>query len=83
MFRYNQGNGYLGTSKIEVSIANQEVIPTKPTNWTNGYRLYKFSFLNKQSCTIIINHETEIYLEANQGFEMDVYDRPIMSFVIK
>lgn len=78
-----KGNGYLGTSKIEVSTVNQEIIPESPSHWTVPYSIYKMSFLNRQDAVILINGETEIYLEAGQGFEMNEIDAPITSFIIK
>ncbi|MCM3387353.1 hypothetical protein M3649_04290 [Ureibacillus chungkukjangi] len=76
-------NGYLGTNKVEISVQNQEIVPPKKEKWTLGYHLYKFSFLNHQNCLVVVNQETEIYLEAGQGFEIDRYDKPITSFIIK
>lgn len=77
-----KGSGYLGSPKLETSTANQEIVPSKPQNWTQGYKLYKFSFSNKQATKVIINKETTIYLEAGQGFEMESGDAQIFSFVI-
>lgn len=79
------GIGYLGSNKIETSVANQEVIPSpKPDwKWTMGYSLYKFSFRNYDPCTVIINNETELFLDTGDGFEMNEMDKPITSFVIK
>jgi len=78
-----RGVGYLGSNKIETSVANQEIIDSPPSHWSHGYSLYKMSYLNRDSCTVIINGKTEIYLEAGQGFEMNENDAPITSFVIK
>lgn len=74
--------GYLGSPSLLVSKANQEIINAKPANWTYGYKLYKFSFDNTQNCTVIINGKAKIFLKAGQGFEMNVGDEPITSFVI-
>lgn len=79
-----KGNGYLGSSKLETSSANQEIVPQPPShlNWTSGYKLYKFSFSNRQATQVIINNATTIYLEAGQGFEMETGDASIYSFII-
>lgn len=77
-----KGNGYLGSSTLETSTANQELIPEKQIEWTYGYKIRKLSFINKQSTQIIINSETTLFLDANQGFEMDENDEPITSFIV-
>lgn len=78
------GNGYLGTTKLEISTtANHEVIPNSPESWTIGYSLYKLSFWNQQECTVIINDSTEIFLMAEQGFNVEKGDLPITSFKVK
>lgn len=77
-----KGSGYLGSPKLETSTVNQEIVPSPPSHWTSLYKLYKFSFNNKQATKVIINKETTVYLEAGQGFEMDLGDAPIYSFVI-
>lgn len=78
------GSGYIGSSSLQTSTANQEIIPA-PTNsnWTHGYNLYKFEYANDQSCTVKINNDEEIFLRAGQGFKMDHMDSPIWSFVVK
>lgn len=76
------GNGYIGSSQKEKSNPNQEVIPSPPTGWTNGYALYKFAFMNDQDCTVKINNSNPIFLRAGQGFATEPYDKPITSFVI-
>lgn len=77
------GNGYLGSRELEVSTNLKEVIPDSPSDWSYGYELYKFSFMNDEDCTIIINNSEEpIYLRARQGFNMEIYDKTINSFVI-
>ncbi|MGM0807506.1 MAG: hypothetical protein ACQET8_22635 [Bacillota bacterium] len=80
--RNRQGNGYLGSSGIQTSTANKEVV-TLPKS-ANGSTLpfYKLSFLNLQSCKVKINGGNPIYLEQDQGFEMNESDAPIYSFVI-
>jgi hypothetical protein len=80
------GNDYIGTPDImTTSSPNSEIIPSPPAelNWTQGYKLYKFSFSNpNQACHVKINGGSPIYLSASQGFEMDESDDPIESFII-
>lgn len=78
-----QGSGYLGSSALQISTANQELVPSPPASWTTNYKLYKFSFDNEnQECTIRINSQTTLFLKAGQGFEMERGDAPIFSFVV-
>jgi hypothetical protein len=77
------GNGYLGTDSVKTSVAGQELLPSKPVDWTESYKLYKFSFINYDlDCSVLINNETTIFLKANQGFEMSEEDEAITSFKI-
>lgn len=76
------GSGYLGSDSLKTSTANEEVIPSPPSSWTTGYKLYKFSFMNSDDCTVIINNKTKVFLRANQGFTMNEADSPIYSFKI-
>lgn len=78
----NRSSGYLGSSEIQTSKANHEIIPNSPSNWTVGYSLKKFSFDNSDECTVIINKDARIFLKAGQGFEIGYQDTPIHSFVI-
>jgi len=80
-----QGLGYLGSKNVETSTVMHEVIPSPPIEkkWTHGYSVYKFNIMNFDACHIIINNETEIYLQAGQGFKMNEIDRPLTSFIIK
>jgi hypothetical protein len=75
------GSGYKGSSALQTSVANQEILPAKPTGWTIPYSFYKFSFKCKEDCTIIVNGE-EIFWEAGV-FEISETDAPITSFKIK
>lgn len=75
------GSGYLGSKQQETSVANQEIIPTTPSNWTTSYFLKKFSFANEQNCVVKVNG-VEIFLRAAQGFKMDVHDSPVYSFIV-
>ena len=73
-----KGGGYIGSSAIQTSVANQEIIPI-PVGWTLGYYLYKFSLYNDQACTISINGGNPIYLRAGQGLSIDQGDKEITS----
>lgn len=76
------GNGYLGSSGIETSTSNQEVIPAKPVGQTVDYVFRKFAFYNIEATQVIINNGDPIYLDERQGFSIDVLDAPIKSFKI-
>ncbi|MGD6896095.1 hypothetical protein [Bacillus infantis] len=73
------GRGYEGSDKLEMSVAMQEVLPK-----VDGMRhYYKFSFLNTDPCSIIINDDGKPkYLREQQGFEISHLDFPIHSFKI-
>jgi hypothetical protein len=79
-----KGNGYLGSSDLQVSTVNMEVIPDAVAlrGWTQGYALYKFEFSNSSACHVKINGGSPIFLKAGQGFSMDEGDKEITSFVI-
>lgn len=74
--------GYLGSSKIETSIANQEVITYPPLDWTMNYHILTLSFLNFQDCNIIINNDANIFLQAYQGIYFELTDPTINSLKI-
>lgn len=76
-------NGYLGSPSIQTSSANQEIVPIAPDEWTQGYKLKSFDFMNDQDCTIVINNLTNIFLRAGQGFSVSKGSAAIHSFVIK
>jgi hypothetical protein len=79
------GNGYLGTDSVKVSVANAELLPNPPANFSLGkkYNLYKFAFMNDTDCSVLINGNTNaIFLRAGQGFETNEIDSPIHSFKI-
>lgn len=75
--------GYLGTEEIETSTLNQDIIPLPPNNWTIGYKIRRFEFINKQSCHVLINGKYRLFLDADQGFICTEKDEPITSFVIE
>lgn len=54
-----------GSSELETSIAEQEILP-------NGLRFANFEITNDQICTISINGGDYIYLRANQGLSIPV-----------
>jgi hypothetical protein len=76
------GTGYMGSSSLQTSTANQEIVPSKPSNWTLGFSFYKFSFDNDQACSVKINGGNPIYLRDGQGFECTEIDSPITSFIV-
>ena len=75
-------SGFKGTSKIETSTANQELIPEKPYGWTIGYKFKSFSFFNDQECHIIVNNGEPLFLRAGMGFNSTTDNQSITSFVI-
>lgn len=78
---YRIGSGYIGSSELQTSIANQEIIPTRENG--RPYNCYKFAFMNDQACTILINKSiTPILLRSGQGFSISEIDSPIHSFKI-
>ena len=72
----------IGSNKLETSVANREIIPDAPKNWTMPIRLKKFSLMNYSDCVLIINGE-EVFLKANQGFTTGYDDVMISSVKIK
>lgn len=73
----------IGTGKVEVSSANEELIPKSPENWTNErYTFRKFSFINNNACTVEINGGKPIFLDEYRGFESGHDDEPIRSFIV-
>lgn len=79
---YKLGSGYIGSSSIQTSVANQEIIPNSPSTWSTKYSLYKFSLDNYSDCTVTINGGNNIFIPANKGFNIDETDAPIYSFKI-
>ena len=77
-----KGYGYLGSNAVKTSTSNQEIIPSPPVGWSTDYHLYKFQFINYSDTNVIINGKTNLFLKANQGFETDINDANIYSFVI-
>lgn len=55
----------LGSSALQTSVANAEIIPT-------GKTIINFKLMNDQVCTISINGQTAVYVRANQGIEIPV-----------
>ncbi|BCT28384.1 hypothetical protein BVAD3_20580 [Bacillus velezensis] len=53
MLNMQIGSGYIGSSMLEKSESNHEVIPSPPATWTIKYSFYKFScFSNDQECHV-------------------------------
>lgn len=77
-----KGSEYMGSSKIETSVGNREILPKSPAHWTMVHRFYKLSIMNYSDCTLIVN-DTELFLKANQGFNSDKNDASITSLKIK
>jgi hypothetical protein len=76
-------NGFKGSGNLQISTANNQVIPPPEVGWTIPYIFNKFSFLNDQECHISINQQPFIYFRSGQGFNSDRDDQPITSFVIQ
>ena len=78
------GSGYLGSPDIQISVAEQEILPNPPRNWLGKYNFYKFSFMNlNNACHISINNGDWIYLASFIGINTDYVDLPIFSFRIQ
>lgn len=77
-----RGNGFLGSESLQTSVANQEILPPSPSNWTYDRRFKSISLFNDQACRIIINNEKPIYLREGQGFNADWSSTPITSIKI-
>lgn len=72
---------YIGSPSILTSVINQQIVPELPATWT--YLSFKqFSFFNENGCRVKINGGNEIFLRAEQGFNIDENDPPITSFII-
>lgn len=79
---FSIGNGYIGSASLQTSTTNMELIPSKPAGWSDGYKLYKFSFVNDQACHVVVNGKWNLYLRDGQGFNIELGDKHITSFVI-
>lgn len=76
---YN-GTNYIGSEKLETSVANQEVVPLTPEGWTSErYKFIRFSLKVGADCTIIINNTNKIFVENGVIFSMDEFAPPITS----
>lgn len=76
------GSNYNGSSALQTSTENQQILPLPPSNWTIKLSYYKFSFMNDDACTVKINDGDPLYLRARQGFNSDARDAAIWSFVV-
>ena len=82
---YRHGTGFDGSENIQVSsTANLEIIPPTPSDWHNSkLNYYKFNFHNITECHVKINEKTRLFLLAGEGFDTDIIDVEIFSFVIE
>lgn len=77
------GSKFLGSTDLQTSSANQEIIPQEvPEGWTIKYKLKAFSFHNVQAAKVKINGSDPIYLGAGKGFNSNINSPEIYSFVI-
>ena len=80
------GSSIFGSPNPQTSTLGQEIIQQhKPLTWSIPKLIaYRFSFMNSNSsCHIKLNGSTDqIYLALGQGFESDMYDMEIWSFII-
>ncbi|MFK3936673.1 hypothetical protein ACI2JA_04045 [Alkalihalobacillus sp. NPDC078783] len=77
-----RGNGFLGSESLQTSVANQEILPPSPSNWTYRRRFNKLSLMNDQDCTLVINNQKGIFLREGQGFNVEQSDTPVSSLKI-
>ena len=70
MITNHYGTKVLGSTVIQTSVADQEIIPTSAT--PDKIVLVNFELMNDQLCTIAVNGGTPIYLRALQGIHVDV-----------
>lgn len=72
-----QGTRILGSSEIQTSKANEELVP-------QGKFFYKFSFVNESDsdCRVIINNEEPIMVRKGRAISTNEVDPNIYSFVI-
>lgn len=73
---------FIGSEQVETSVANQEILPNPPSNWTVPYALTQFSFQNDQECTLIINGKDKVFLREGQGFTTGFQKAKIQSVKI-
>lgn len=79
---YQIGTGFIGSESIKISKQNEEVISKVILNEFHKSSLYKFNFINYDSCTVKVNNQFEFYLSEGQGFHITEIDVPITNFVI-
>jgi hypothetical protein len=65
MINNYRGKVFDGSSDLQTSVADQEIIP-------NGNTYVNFSLQNDQNCHIIINSGDSIFIRASQGIFVDV-----------
>ena len=59
-----QGSISKGSSALQTSTANTEIIPT-------GLVILNFALMNDQNCNVIINGGDSIFIRASQGIFID------------
>lgn len=78
------GTGYIGSPEVQTSVANEEIIPLTPENWTRErYKIVRFSFRASQDCSIKVNEGNIIFIEAGKEFSIDEDIPAITSFKIQ
>jgi len=84
MGNFRNSSAYFGSPDIQTSTENQEIIQQhKPSEWSiKKLTVSRFNFYNEQNCHIKINEGEPIFIRAGQGFEMDMYDGELISFII-
>lgn len=85
MLDYFNPTGYKASATLQVSVANAEILPTPPGDWTTQYYFRKLSLYNYSDCTLVINGETEFFVKAGLGFTINANDgdKAIYSLKIK
>lgn len=68
---------------IATTVANEEIVPLAPAEWTFGFEFKELSFINKTACHIVLNGEERIFLDVEQGIEISERHEPIRSLVIE
>ena len=81
MERYT--HGIFGSSDVQASVANAEILPSPPAEWNFPYPFYKFKFYNLADCHIIINGGQPIFIPAYTNFFTEDGDKIITSFKIQ
>lgn len=67
------GSSFVGSPKVETSVANEEILPVA---------CYKLSIIPESDCTASINESEPIFLKGGVGFSTNQVDAKIYSFKI-